>query len=203
MQETWVGSLVRKIPREGNGNPFKNSYLENPMDRGAWWATVCGVAKSGTWLSDWACMNSWWHLSIKIEIGFKVKIPYVQGLGLCLQSGAAFSFSQSMFLRPSCIRTWGSISVTDLRAPSYQICENWSQRFALCQPTGDPDTPQSLWAVDVKRMRLVSFWTCVSIDGKVWTTKDRDPSESLFLLTNTCILSFLSYGSPSAQVQCF
>ena len=37
--ETWVQS-----PREGNGNPL----LENSMDRGAWWATVHGVAKSQT-----------------------------------------------------------------------------------------------------------------------------------------------------------
>ena len=32
---------------EGNGTPFKYSYLENPMDGGAWWATVHGVAMSG------------------------------------------------------------------------------------------------------------------------------------------------------------
>ena len=30
---------------DGNGNPFQYSYLENPMDRGAWWATVHGVTK--------------------------------------------------------------------------------------------------------------------------------------------------------------
>ena len=30
---------------EGNGNPFQYSYLESPMDRGAWWATVHGVVK--------------------------------------------------------------------------------------------------------------------------------------------------------------
>ena len=31
----------------GHGNPLQYSCLENPMDRGAWWATVHGVAKSG------------------------------------------------------------------------------------------------------------------------------------------------------------
>ena len=31
---------------EGHGNPFQYSCLENPMDRGGWWATVHGVAKS-------------------------------------------------------------------------------------------------------------------------------------------------------------
>ena len=29
----------------GHGNPFQYSYLENPMDRGAWWATVHGVTE--------------------------------------------------------------------------------------------------------------------------------------------------------------
>ena len=37
---------------ERNGNPLQCSCLENPMDRGAWWAAVCGVAKSRTRLSD-------------------------------------------------------------------------------------------------------------------------------------------------------
>ena len=37
---------------EGNGNPLQYSCIETPMDRGTWWATVCGVARSQTWLSD-------------------------------------------------------------------------------------------------------------------------------------------------------
>ena len=41
-----------RSPREGNGNSLQYSYLENPIDGGAWWATVHGVAKSWTRLSD-------------------------------------------------------------------------------------------------------------------------------------------------------
>ena len=37
---------------EGNGNSLQYSCLENPMDRGAWWATIHGVSKSRTRLSD-------------------------------------------------------------------------------------------------------------------------------------------------------
>ena len=37
---------------EGNGTPLQYSCLEDPMDRGAWWAAVYGVAKSQTRLSD-------------------------------------------------------------------------------------------------------------------------------------------------------
>ena len=37
-----------RSPGEGNSNPLQYSCLENPMGRGAWWATVHGVAKSQT-----------------------------------------------------------------------------------------------------------------------------------------------------------
>ena len=41
-----------RSPGEENGNPLQYSCLENPMDRGAWLATLHGVAKSRTQLSD-------------------------------------------------------------------------------------------------------------------------------------------------------
>ena len=41
-----------RFPGGGNGNPLQYSYLGNPKDRGAWWATVYGSAKSQTPLSD-------------------------------------------------------------------------------------------------------------------------------------------------------
>ena len=46
-------------PGEGYGNPLQSSCLVNPMDRGAWWATVHGVAQSPTWHSDW---KHYWYL---------------------------------------------------------------------------------------------------------------------------------------------
>ena len=71
MNGTWLASLVVQVkvsacnagdlgsipgsgrsPGEGNGNPLQYSCLENPMDGGAWWATVHGVAESRTRLSD-------------------------------------------------------------------------------------------------------------------------------------------------------
>ena len=41
-----------RSPGEGNGDPLQYSCLGSPMDRGTWWATVRGIAKSQTWLSD-------------------------------------------------------------------------------------------------------------------------------------------------------
>ena len=64
MQEMWVQSLGQEDPLEkgiailssilgeGNGTLLQYSCLENPMDGGAWWATVHGVAKSQTRLSN-------------------------------------------------------------------------------------------------------------------------------------------------------
>ena len=49
-----MGSILGsgRAPGEGNGNPLQYSCLEDPMDRGAWWAAVRRVAKSRTRLSD-------------------------------------------------------------------------------------------------------------------------------------------------------
>ena len=47
-----MGSIpgLRRFPGEGNGNPLQYFCLVNSMDRGAWWATVHGFAKSQTQL---------------------------------------------------------------------------------------------------------------------------------------------------------
>ena len=45
-----MGSIpgLGRSPGGGHGNPLQCSCLENPMDKGAWWATVCRVAKNWT-----------------------------------------------------------------------------------------------------------------------------------------------------------
>ena len=66
---------------EGNGNPLLYCGLENPMDRGTWWATVPGVSKSQTRLNDGvrithkdiltsvtACVSTSTHLSLRVHI---------------------------------------------------------------------------------------------------------------------------------------
>ena len=54
-----MGSIsgLEGSPGGGRGNPLQYSCLENPTDRGAWWATVHGIAKSRTLLKQLACMN--------------------------------------------------------------------------------------------------------------------------------------------------
>ena len=46
-----------RCSREGNGNPLQYPCLGNPVDRGAWQATVCGVANSWTPLSDYTTIH--------------------------------------------------------------------------------------------------------------------------------------------------
>ena len=58
-----AGSIsgLGRSPGVGHGNSLQYSCLENLMDRGARWATVCGVTKSQTQLSTYSCMA--WNIS--------------------------------------------------------------------------------------------------------------------------------------------
>ena len=47
---------VELLPGERNSNPLQYSCLENPMDRGAWWATIHGIVKSRTRLNDFCVL---------------------------------------------------------------------------------------------------------------------------------------------------
>ena len=59
-----------RSPAGGNGNPLQYSCLENPMDRGAWRASVHGVAKSQTWLSYWAHTRYDFGLAVRSVASF-------------------------------------------------------------------------------------------------------------------------------------
>ena len=62
-----TGSIPRsgRSPGVENGNPLQYSCLGNPMDRGAWWAIVCGVTKSS---HDWAHTHMYVATSLHIHI---------------------------------------------------------------------------------------------------------------------------------------
>ena len=52
--------------REEHGNPLQYSCLENPMDRGNWWAVVQGVTKRWTWLKQLSTHAHLWKYCIKV-----------------------------------------------------------------------------------------------------------------------------------------
>ena len=109
MRETWVWSLSgEESPREGNGNPLQYSCLENPMDEEVWWATVHGVTKSWTRLSDF---NS---LAIIILNSFLGRLPIFSSLfffflvGFYHVPSPAEYFSAFSICLDCCV--WGTLS---------------------------------------------------------------------------------------------
>ena len=60
---------------EGNGNPPQCSCLENPRDRGAWWAAVCGVAQSQTRLKRLNSSSSSVSVSIPVSSSSHPPLP--------------------------------------------------------------------------------------------------------------------------------
>ena len=70
---------------EGNGNALQYSCLENPRDRGAWWAAVYGVAQSCTQLKQLSSSSSsrgkkvsWYIMSARTaSIGFSYQLPHM------------------------------------------------------------------------------------------------------------------------------
>ena len=51
-EKPWFCIILLPHSSEGDGTPLQHSYLENPMDGGAWWAAVHGVTKSRARLND-------------------------------------------------------------------------------------------------------------------------------------------------------
>ena len=91
-----AGSIpgLERSPGEVNGNPLQYSCLENPMDRGAWRATVSGVAKSQTWLCT--------HVHDKGEHApFLVRGPSIwiqwRGSSFCIDM-MEYSMSKNLYL---------------------------------------------------------------------------------------------------------
>ena len=58
VRHDWATSLSLSCIGEGNGNPLQCSCLEDPRDRGAWWAAIYGVAWSRTWLKRLSSSSS-------------------------------------------------------------------------------------------------------------------------------------------------
>ena len=67
--------------REGNGNPLQYSCLENPMDAGAWWAAVHGVAKSRTRLSNFTSTFHFHALEKEMATHSSVLALRIPGMG--------------------------------------------------------------------------------------------------------------------------
>ena len=74
-------AIAALVARAGNGTPLQCSCLENPMDRGAWWAAVHGVAKSRTQLSDFTFTFHFHALEKEMETHSSVLAWRIPGTG--------------------------------------------------------------------------------------------------------------------------
>ena len=73
--------VLGRSPGGGHGNPLQYACLENPLDRGAWWATVHGIAKSRTRLRTHSLTHS-------LRPGLKLPPSCAAVSALCLQGAA-------------------------------------------------------------------------------------------------------------------
>ena len=115
-----------RSPGEGNGTPLQYSCLENPMDRGVRWATVHGVTKSQTRLTDWALIFML-HSSVP-----RCPSNGVRGRGSTIDSCSAFcyhvsfaSFSlENCFILSLTSVTLGNITRPVLARMSTNLCSS-------------------------------------------------------------------------------
>ena len=73
--------IITQSEGEGNGTPLQYSYLENPMDRGAWWAAVHGVARSQTRLGDFSFIVHFHALEKEMATHSSVLAWRIPGMG--------------------------------------------------------------------------------------------------------------------------
>ena len=140
-------SGLGRFPEGGNGNPFYYSCLENPMDRGAWWATAHGIAKSQTGLKRQSLYTHTQALT-PMCIGFPGgsdskeltdnagDLSLIPGLGRSLGEGMATHFSIFAWRIPMDRGAWWATihGVTKNRTQLKQL----SMSIACLPPTRPP-----------------------------------------------------------------
>ena len=100
-----------RSPGEGNSYPLQYSGLGNSMDRGAWQATVHGVAKSWTQLSDSHSLHFWLHKTVTKRFTDKdvnhsyLRTPQVWRTALHLRSAASFPVRSAYLPNPTVLES--------------------------------------------------------------------------------------------------
>ena len=127
---------------EGNGNPLQCPWLENPRDRGAWWAAVYGVTQSRTRLkrlSSSSCCNS---------------------MGCSPPDSSVHGILQARILG------WGAISFSRSSRPRNRTHDSCNVgRFFTTEPTGIPNVLWEHASAAAAKVLQSCLTLCDSIDG--------------------------------------
>ena len=120
-----VGSIPcrsGRYPVEGNGNPLQYSCLENYMDRGAWWVTIHGVAKSYTRLSG--CHTTDYHTFTKKHLPVHNSVYLI--LWNITIAGKTFQMSQSSTTFSGCQWIpgcgWEGLEISGISFQKQEVC---------------------------------------------------------------------------------
>ena len=125
MGSLWVGhdwATSLSCNGEGNGNPLQCSCLENPRDRGAWWAAIYGVTQNWTWLKR---LSSSSRVPIKSE--YCLESIFIHLILLCPWRG----FSGWNIMMSLLLYAWGHSKIVELAQghPVTDLVSSWIQSF--------------------------------------------------------------------------
>ena len=108
-----MGSILGlgRCPGRGHGTPLQYSCLENPMDRGVWWSTVHGVAKSQTWLKKLSTPTQEVYILSLAPHRWYLSLNHLRHLGVLQPSP-----NKDSFLNPTLVRLLKILLCTSLQS---------------------------------------------------------------------------------------
>ena len=148
-----------RFPGGGHGNPLHYSCLENPIDRGAWWATVHRVAKSRTRLKQLSTCTCSLNNASPLETWWLDK----RKLCLPCNTAAAPQPPPPSLPSPSALWTLGMTPVMPLPSSCWPICIQWWKTGSLRPGSG-------FYSVSLGRLKhrhCVCVCVCVCVCGGV------------------------------------
>ena len=105
---------------EGNGTPLQYSCLENPMDRGAWWAAIYGVTQSWTQLKQLSSSSSMQYCCLQHRTLLLSPVTSTTGWWFCF--GSICSFFLELFLHWSPIAYWAPTNLGSSSFSTLSLC---------------------------------------------------------------------------------
>ena len=151
-----------RSPGEGNGNPLQYSCLENPMDRGACWATVHGVTKSRTWLS-WLILCELFIVNLSLPECSSLNAPEYL-ISDWMNGGLAWGSNPFLYLWPYGSQFKTVYVCVCMSAKSLQSC------LTLCHPMNCSPRGSSVRGVLQAR---IPEWVAISFSSGSSQPRDR------------------------------